>query len=369
MGARGEMDSAEARRVVAVLDRGRLQTGRELRCLTQSRLAREAGGLTPGAVSQFENGHARPSAATLMRIAGSLDLPLSFFARHTGSSGPPPKAFFRSLRSTSASDRGRAHARAVLVHDLTLALEEHVMLPAVDIPSISNSTSRDAIERTAEKARAHFGLPAGPVENVVLCLERQGVVIARFRVEMDRVDAFSVPFENRPVAILGADKGHRDRSRFDAAHELGHLVLHSGEDAGTKEGEVQAHQFAAAFLMPSRDIRHELPHRPDWDELLALKAKWHVSLAALLKRASTLGTLRPDLYTQAMKTMSARRWRTTEPGDLGPPERPSLLARAVEVAAKNGTSLEDLTAERGLPLADIRQMLASSLDPRPRVTL
>lgn len=363
------MDRDEARRVVAVFDRGRLQTGRELRSLTQIQLAREAGGLTPAALSQFENGHARPSAATLIRIAGCLDLPLSFFSRHPGSPTAPPRAFFRSLRSTSASDRRRSHARAVLVHDLTVALEQHVVLPAVDILSMAHPASREAIERAAEQTRAQFGLGPGPVDNVVLTIERRGIVVARFRVEMDRVDAFSVPFDDRPIVVLGADKGHRDRSRFDAAHELGHLVLHTGEDAGTKEAEAQAHQFAAAFLMPERDIVHELPHRADWDRLLALKAKWQVSLAALLKRASTLSTMSPELYTQAMKTMSARRWRTQEPGDLGPPERPTLLARAVEVATKNGTSLEDLSAERGLPLADIREMLAPSFEPRPRVTL
>lgn len=363
------MDSDEARRVVAVFDRGRLQTGRELRSWSQIQLAREAGGLTPAAVSQFENGHARPSAATLIRIASSLQLPLKFFARQSGSSGAPPEAFFRSLRSTSAAERRRSHARAVLVHDLTQALEQYVSLPPVDIPTLPHPDSPAAIERAAERTRAHFGLPPGPVENVVLTLERHGVIVARFRVEMDRVDAFSVPFADRPVAVLGADKGHRDRSRFDAAHELGHLVLHTNEDAGTKQAETQAHQFAAAFLMPRHDIIHELPQRPDWDRLLALKAKWQVSLAALLKRASTLETLRPEFYTQAMKTMSARRWRTQEPGDLGPPERPTLLARAVEVAGKNGTSLEDLSADRGLPLTDIREMLAPSLDPRPRVTL
>lgn len=363
------MGSDEARRVVAVFDRGRLRTGRQLRSWSQIQLAREAGGLTPAAVSQFENGHARPSAATLVRIASSLQLPLNFFGRQPGSPETPPEAFFRSLRSTSAAQRRRSHARAILVHDLTQALEQYVSLPPVDIPPLLHPANPDAIEQAAAQTRAHFGLPAGPVENVVLTLERHGIIVARFRVDIDRVDAFSVPFADRPVTVLGADKGHRDRSRFDAAHELGHLVLHTAQDAGTKEAEAQAHQFAAAFLMPRRDIVHELPRRPDWDRLLALKAKWHVSLAALLKRANTLETLRPELYTQAMKTMSARRWRTQEPGDLGPPERPTLLARAVEVAAKNGTSLDKLAGDRGLPLTDIREMLAPSFDPRPRVTL
>jgi len=81
-------------------------------------------------------------------------------------------------------------------------------------------------------------------------------------------------------------------------------------------GQAEAHEFAAAFLMPRNDIIHGLPQRPDWDRLLALRDKWHVSLAALLKRASTLETFPPELYTQAMKTMSARRWRGRPFGDV-----------------------------------------------------
>jgi Zn-dependent peptidase ImmA (M78 family)/transcriptional regulator with XRE-family HTH domain len=360
----------EASRIVIALDRARLQAGRELRGLSQTALAREAG-ITAAAVSQFENGHSRPTPSTLLKVSHALELPLAYFARRPGSTaGEAPAAFFRSLRSTSAAERRRATALVGLVHELVHAVEQHVALPPADAPGTAPANDDDDVERAASGAREHFGLdPHAPVPDVVRALERHGIVTARFRVDGHQMDAFSVDYRDRPIVVLGADKGHRDRSRFDAAHELGHLVLHGPEHAGTKEAENQAHRFAAAFLMPADAIRDELPRRADWEQLGQLKRKWEVSLAALLKRAQTLGKMDPTAYTQAMKTMSARGWRKREPVDLGPAEKPVLLAKALEVAAAHGVTLDALAAEHGLPLHDLRKVLQHSLDPRPRVEL
>jgi len=360
----------EAGRIAIALDRARLQSGRELRGLSQSALAREAG-ITAAAVSQFENGHSRPTPSTLLKVSHALDLPLGYFSRRPGApGGAPPAAFFRSLRATSAAERRRATALVGLVHELANAVERHVALPAVDAPEALSPQDDDDVEQAAADAREHLGLdPHAPVPDVVRALERHGIVTARFRVDGSQMDAFSVDYPDRPVVVLGADKGHRDRSRFDAAHELGHLVLHGPEQAGTKEAEKQAHLFAAAFLMPADAIRGELPRRADWEALAHLKRKWEVSLAALIKRAQTLGKMEQTAYTQAMKAMSARGWRKREPVDLGPAEKPVLLIMALEVAAAHGVTLDALAGEHGLPLHDLRRMLEHSLDPRPRVEL
>src|SRR5262249_24044791 len=148
-----------------------------------------------------------------------------------------------------------------------------------------------------------------------------------------------------------------------------HLIMHQPSHAGTKIIETQAHQFAAAFLMPESDIRAELPAKADWGRLLKLKAKWHVSIAALLKRANTLDVMSDRTYTQACKTMSTRGWRKYEPGDLGPPERPILFHRAIELTTESGTTLGDLIHQAGLPQQDINAILGDSDDNRPRVTL
>jgi Zn-dependent peptidase ImmA (M78 family) len=40
--------------------------------------------------------------------------------------------------------------------------------------------------------------------------------------------------------------------------------------------ETQAHQFAAAYLMPADDIRDQLPTTADWPALFELKRSWQV---------------------------------------------------------------------------------------------
>ena len=347
---------------------------RELRGLSQVQLAREAGSVTSASLSQFENGHTRPSAATLRRLAVALRVPLGFFA----APAHPPQTesttgFFRSLRSTLPRDRHQALAYVHLARELTLQLEMRVALPELVLPRtpqpITDEATREDIEALAQDARNEWNIPSGPIRDVVRVLERHGIVTTRFRVALDKVDAFSVSFPDRPVVALGSDKGLRDRSRFDVAHELGHLVMHCPDQAGSKIIEAQAHQFAAAFLMPAADIVAELPASADWATLLRLKAKWHVSIAALIRRARDLSVMDERTYVQACKTMSVRGWRKHEPGDLGSPEKPILLRRAIEVAAEIGTTLSDLVRRAGLPENDVRAILGNDEDRRPRVKL
>lgn len=367
----GEVDATE---VAALFDRSRLRIARELRGYSQVQLAREVGSVTPASLSQFENGHARPAAPTLRRLSVALRVPIIFFAAPARPvPDEPVNGFFRSLRSTAPRDRNRALAYVQLARELILELERSVLLPELDLPRVDHIFDQEAsceeIVALAEKVRTAWGIQPGPIDDVVLVLERHGIVTARFRVELDDVDAFSVAFPERPIVALGADKAQRDRSRFDAAHELGHLIMHRPDQAGTKVIEDQAQRFAAEFLMPESDIRGELPVRADWVVFMNLKAKWHVSIASLLMRAHTLGVMDERTYRQAWKSLSAHGWRRREPGDLGPPENPVLLQRALQVAAEAGVTLESLIRSAGLPRDDIFAILGQENDTRPRVEL
>jgi Zn-dependent peptidase ImmA (M78 family)/DNA-binding XRE family transcriptional regulator len=360
--------------IAALFDRNRLRVARELRGLSQVQLAREAGSVTSASVSQFENGHTRPSTATLRRLSVALRVPLEFFAAPARpASQVPIDGFFRSLRSTSPRDRQQALAYVQLARDLTLELEKIVALPELNLPRapgpFSEGSTSDEIETIAHDVRAQWNIPSGPIDDVVRTLERNGIVTIRFRVSLEKVDAFCVDFPDRPVVALGADKGLRDRSRFDAAHELGHLIMHDTAQVGDKTIERQAHEFAAAFLMPADDIRNELPDRADWPKFIRLKAKWHVSIAALLVRAKTLNVMDEHSYAQAWKTLSVRGWRKREPGDIGTPESPVLLQRALNVIATTGLSFDDLIKRTGLPGDDVRAILDATIDERPRVEL
>lgn len=306
----------------------RLRLARELNSWTQADLARHLD-LTPAAVSQFESGAARPTEAILARLSEQLKVPDTFFhlpVRETH------EGFFRSLRRTGTADRRRARAVAHIARDVA-ANSSGTGFPALSLPSYPPSSLEaplDEIEDIAGRIRRDWGLPPGPISDVVHLLEGHGVVVIRLPLNSADVDAFSLPFPDHPVVVLGSDKNDRARSRFDAAHELGHLVMHGEQVWGLPEVEKQAHMFAAAFLMPRAEIVAQLPERGDWPVLFQLKEHWQVSLAALLMRARTLGVMSEGNYLTAIKAASARGWRRVEPVPLGAPEDPTRLRAIVE---------------------------------------
>jgi len=302
---------------------GRLRLARELRGWNQAELAVRVD-LSAAAVSQFESGATAPGPGTIGRLASALEVPDGFFGlplveTHDG--------FFRSLRRTSLRQRRQARAIAFVAHDAVSAPQSSTDGAfAADIPLIpidDLDADRDRIEEIAGAVREKWQLPDGPIADMVALLEAHDAVVIRLPMGTDDVDAFSLPFPDRPVVVLASDKGDLARSRFDAAHELGHLVMHRDQVWGVKEVEQHAHWFAAAFLMPKGDIIEELPERAEWPVLFDLKRKWQVSLAALLMRAKTLGRMSPATYLGAVKETSARGWRRVEPIPLGDCEQPS----------------------------------------------
>ena len=118
----------------------------------------------------------------------------------------------------------------------------------------------------------------------------------------EKIDAFSWA-GIRDIVVLNPVKASSSRSRFDLAHECGHLVMHRGMETGTPEREDQANRFAAAFLLPRAGFAREYGHRPrlSWGHLRDLKKRWGVSLAALVRRAYDLRLIGAREYQRAYK--------------------------------------------------------------------
>ncbi|HEU0087732.1 MAG TPA: XRE family transcriptional regulator [Pseudonocardiaceae bacterium] len=355
--------SADGATVVAVFDPARLTLARQAAGWSKKQLA-EAIDRTPAAVTQYEAGLARPSAGVLDTCAAQLDVPVGFFAR-----GRPRlpldvgDAHFRSLRSARVVERMRALATVELIWELTEQLSRSVRLPVLDLPDLGQAAANP---RTAARAlRAAWNIPAGPVPHLVRLLESKGIVVAFLSFsDAGRVDAFSTAAGGRPTVVLTADKGNGLRTRFTAAHELAHLLLHTDVIPGDIAHEREADAFAAEFLMPAAQIAAELPTRVDLPALLDLQQRWGVSVAALLYRCRELGTLSEASYKRAMMQISRLGWRTHEPGGDLPVERPALLTRAFDLAASAGVSIGTLSDALQLPAATVRTLLGMT-DHRP----
>lgn len=368
MEARREAHREEAKAIRGQFAPHRLRMARELVDLSQGDLGVEIG-VSAAAVSQYERGAAIPTGDSIVAFARRLAVPVEFFSvPDTGADTP---AFFRSLRSAPAVERKRARHLTQLIHEVARDLERDVRLPSIDVPRHpvdpeAGKAGAVLAARAARAVREDWAISPGPIDNMVRQVERHGIVVARPQSGHARIDAFSVPFSDRPVIVMSAVKGKRDRSRFDVAHELGHLVMHEPDQSTTRQIEKQADAFAAEFLMPAADIREELPNGLDWSRFMSLKQRWQVSIQALLYRARELQRLDEGDYVRAMKAMSARGWRRHEPGDLGDPESPVMLDRAIEVAR---LSEDQLTQRTAMPLTLLRDVLDSAADRRPEVLI
>ncbi len=341
-------------------DSRRLTLARWVNEFTKKDLADRVG-VSATSITQYEAGKTLPSPAVLARLALACGVPPTYLLRAPGRRRPDfsSRSFFRSLRSTSQRERDRADALAEHVVDVVDALDSKIALPPADVPSFSvGAGTREEIEEIAEATRAHWDVPPGPIANIVRLLESRGVIVARLRSDGRKLDAFSRWFGDRPVVILWADKSDKARSRFDAAHELGHLIMHSDADSLSIEQERQAHMFASAFLMPADAVRGDLvrfvPNLRTWDEVLSRRAYWGVSAKALLYRSREMGTMSEAAFRRAMQNYNRHELRDRDGAALGTPEAPVLLARAADAA---GLRPDDVAAVTYLQADLVEQTL------------
>lgn len=362
--------SAES--IASIFDPAKLSLARKSRGIRKTDLARLVH-ITPAAITQIENGVSKPSPRLLLQLSLALSFPVVFFASQADTDPPQlGRAFFRSLRSIRQLDRDQAEARAALVYQFSRSLERFVVLPQVNLPEavIDDDASTDIIESCAKHLREFWGITTGPIPSVVRLLELNGVIVTRHSAGRREFDAFSRWFEGRPVVVLSTDKGDLARSRFDAAHELGHLAMHADAEPGTHGTEHQAHRFAAAFLTPKDEIADELPRRLDWSKLQILKHKWGVSISALLFRSRELGTISEQTYRRGMSRYNQWGWRYKEPSPLPGSELPSIFSRSVAVLTAHRNSVEQVIADSGLPADFISELLTfENADNRPTVSL
>lgn len=337
--------------VRALFDGRRLTQARQLAGMVKADLANEID-LSAAAIGQFESGDARPSVGTLANLAEALDVPAAFFAANRSLySVAGDEGHFRSLRSTSTRDRSRARAQLEILAEAVATLERRVQLPDVDLPDLEQDASP---EDAARAVRLAWDLDDGPVPDVVALLESRGVIVTRLPAATEKMDAFSAWVGDRPFVLLVANKQAADRARFDASHELAHILMHRGSPPGDPEVERIAHRFAAEFLTPATSIRSALPTRVDWRQLAELKLTWGVSMSMLLRRMRDLGTISEPAYRRGMMEMSRLGWRRSEPVGIGTPEEPEMLGLAVDVLARERNyTIDDLAGEMFLRKATL----------------
>jgi Zn-dependent peptidase ImmA (M78 family)/transcriptional regulator with XRE-family HTH domain len=317
----------------------RLVEARLVKQMSRAELARDLG-LTGQAVGYYETGDRRPDMSILLRMSEILEQPVSFFLRSSPSfEGLRGTRFFRSIGTRSNKVNHALDVKTKWLWELVGFVGQNIKLPAVnlpDVPAASNESgyTPNEIDDIAASVRTHWGLGEGPIANVIALFETHGIVVTRFELGSDEIDAFSCWIRKRPYVLLGSEKKSCARSRFDAAHELGHLLLHrhiAQEDLENKDVrdhiESEANMFAGSLLLPRNAMLREF-YSARLKHLEGMKARWRVSMQAIAHRAKQIGIIDEHQYILFRKQISFNRYNKNEPlDDKIPMEQPQWLLK------------------------------------------
>lgn len=318
----------------------RLKTARIFRNLTITQLS-DMLVVSKQAISQYEKNQSIPKAEVLFRIVKSLDFPMAYF-NNDDTDIVVDNTFFRALLSTRKLDLETQEVKAkyiALVYDF---LESIFDFPKLNLFQGDGIDIADP-EVKASELRNYWGLEEQPISNVISLLEKNGVIVSNIRTSNDKIDAFSqlvrINGKKNFCVVLGSEKTSLVRRNFSAAHELGHIIMHSElsdirefDKSEYRNIELEANQFAAAFLLPREAFSLDLVTPKDLDSYKYLKQKWKVSISAMVMRAKQLGLISSNDYQNMMRKIAYRKWRVTEPYDEEwMPYEPKLFNKAINM--------------------------------------
>lgn len=345
----------------------RLTIARHRRAWSKSDLARQAN-LSLRSISDYESGNAEPGPESLERLARVLSFPVDFFTAADFEPITADSASFRALSTMTAGQRNGALAAGSIAIEFAEWIDRRFVLPAPDVPELAGTEP----EAAARAVRQAWTVGERPIRNLVHLLEQHGVRVFSLAEQCREVDAFSVWRNGTPYVFLNTMKSP-ERSRLDAAHELGHLVLHRHAHAACserasdddehvssfhgREAEAEANRFASAFLMPRAALRATAPRMPTFDQLVQLKRTWRVSLAALAHRLHDIGTMNDWQYRNLCIEFSRKGYRTREPQGLEERETSQVLPKVLAELRKKGTRRHDVARALRVHLGELDELL------------
>ncbi|MBK7300069.1 MAG: XRE family transcriptional regulator [Moraxellaceae bacterium] len=279
----------------------RLKLAQNLRGLSYAEMADVLGYSIPH-IKNFLNPKeiSHPNQDVQFVIAKKLDLPLSFFEPVELNAFDSEMVNYRSFARVKAKNKNITESYIVLAQQINKYFEERISnLPSfqpLDIDSI-DPLSVDICDVAALKLRGEWGVGMLPIRNMLTLLEIKGIRVFRLPLNVQEVDALSVTIDGQPFVFLNTYKS-AERMRFDAAHELAHIILHHFDKRATSEyeqdnrvKESEADRFASSFLMPTDAFLKNKPNYISLENMIEYKKYWGVSLAAVNYKLHKLGEI------------------------------------------------------------------------------
>lgn len=325
----------------------RIKQARTYRGKTQAQLAQELG-VTKQAISKYETNKSKLSTTVISKLPKILGFPLSFFTKEYIDEAKDRSIIYFRTKEIPKKTKDELNEKIIILDEEIIPyFEKHINFPKINLPDalIPDSInycdySRDDIKQIALQIREHWKLSVSPIDNLAYIIQKNGYIINKQYINQNKTDGFSQIINDRAYILISANKECAVRSRFDLAHELGHLILHKNveeEEQGSAYIERQADYFASEFIYPGDVFIEEIQELPlNFETFVMLKEKWKISIQAIVRKCKDLEIISDDKYIYFQKRISYNKWRSKEPlDDYIVPEEPRLLKDALELLIEN----------------------------------
>jgi Zn-dependent peptidase ImmA (M78 family)/DNA-binding XRE family transcriptional regulator len=341
----------------------RLTQARKMRGLSLRALAEKLEGrVSYNALHKYEKGVMMPDSSVLIALADVLNQDVDNFFRETTLELQGLQ--FRKASRLGAKEEESIREQAVDFFERYQEIEALLGIARQFKNPLANLAIRSGAdaEEAAAKLRDDWRLGEDPLPNVREMLESKGIMM--FEVDApESFNGFAGHADGHPAIVL-AKWLDRDlpRKRFTALHEVGHLLLKLPDRMQLKEQEAICHRFAGAMLMPQRVFIAEFGgHRQhvSLTELVSLKARYGMSIAAIMHRALDLELVTPALYKRYCILSRQKGWHKKEPGEYAGRESSARFEHLVVRAAVEAVISESKGAALlNEPFVDFRERLA-----------
>lgn len=335
---------------------------RQARGLTQAKLAKHSG-VSQGTISKIEHGLRPLSDEDIAKFSAALRYPPEFFNRSAEQYGQGTVCHHRKRQSVPIGKLRQIHASMNVMRMSTSELLQGIEINAEHTFPRMEVEDFGSPQQIAHLVRESWQLPLGPIKDMIAVIEAAGGVVVPCDFGTDKLDAISQRPADEPPYFFVSVTAPGDRLRFNMAHELGHIVMHS---APAKGQEQEANEFAAEFLMPAREIKAQLRNL-DMAKLTDLKRHWKVAMQALIMRARDLETITERQQRSWFMRFGQLGYRKNEPVEI-PREEPALIRRVVDFHRhQHGYSDADLSRAARLTENEFQEIYGTKEQPKLRL--
>lgn len=271
--------------------------------LTKAALASMVG-VTPMAITNYENGDRRPDMPTIKKLAQALGVRTTDFLAVRNSNLSFTHGEFRMNSRLSQSKQeyicesveeyfGRFYEVVELLGGEVLPAA-----PLLHGIPLTGDANVDGL-----RIREYLNVSShGPVGNLIEILENNGILVFMLDIDSDGFNGMNGCVNGRPYIVINKSMTP-ERIRTTIVHEIAHFAFQWPDNMTGKDIEKHATAVAGAFLFPKDDAIRELglKRRAITTDMLMVCKEYGISMSLLAVRAHLCKIINDSAYEMYFK--------------------------------------------------------------------